>query len=61
MELQAKQVQTPCTISTSHQDELLSLARSLGAVGYRPVGVAGYNTLDGDRFASLWQKEPSAR
>jgi hypothetical protein len=39
------------------QGALLEFARSIGARGYRPAVVAGYNTLDGDRFASIWDKE----
>jgi hypothetical protein len=40
------------------QEELLDLARSMAARGYRPLAVTGYNTLDGDRFASVWAQEP---
>jgi hypothetical protein len=39
------------------QNALLEYARSMGARGYRPTVAAGYNTLDGDRFASIWEKE----
>jgi hypothetical protein len=35
----------------------LDFARSRGMMGYRPTVVAGYNTLNGDRFASIWEKE----
>jgi hypothetical protein len=38
------------------QDDFLDLARSMAVKGYRPTVVAGYNTLDGDRFASIWEK-----
>jgi hypothetical protein len=39
------------------QAELLDLARSMAARGYRPAAVTGYNTLSGDRFASVWHRE----
>jgi hypothetical protein len=39
------------------QGVFLDSARSLGARTYRPTVVSGYNTLDGDRFASIWEKE----
>src|SRR5262249_1393410 len=38
------------------QDDLLTLARGMSVRGSRPSAVAGYNPLDGDRFASIWQK-----
>ena len=43
------------------QDELLEAARAMAARGYRPKTVVGYNTSNGDRFTSIWEKEPSAR
>jgi hypothetical protein len=39
------------------QGAFLEYVRSMAARGYRPVTVTGYNTLQGDRFASIWQKE----
>src|SRR5262249_37687497 len=38
-------------------DAFLTQSRAMAARGYRPAAVAGYNTLDGDRFASIWEKE----
>jgi Polyglycine hydrolase-like, structural repeat len=39
------------------QEEFLELARAMASRGYRPVAVRGFNTLDGDRFVSIWEKE----
>lgn len=39
------------------QDTFTQTARAMAARGYRPVEVAGYNTLEGDRFASIWERE----
>jgi hypothetical protein len=40
-----------------NQAAFLDFARSMGTRGHRPTVVAGYNTLDGDQFASIWEKE----
>jgi Bacterial tandem repeat domain 1 len=39
------------------QDAFLTNARTMALRGYRPIAVSGYNTLEGDRFASVWEKE----
>ena len=39
------------------QDSFVATARAMAAAGYRPVCVAGYNTLDGDRYASIWERD----
>jgi hypothetical protein len=39
------------------QETLLSFARSMATRGYHPVQVAGCNTVAGDRFASIWEKD----
>jgi len=39
------------------RDSFVATARAMAAGGYRPVCVAGYNTLDGDRYASIWERD----
>ena len=39
------------------RDSFVSTARAMAASGYRPVCVAGYNTLNGDRYASIWERD----
>jgi hypothetical protein len=38
------------------QEGFLSYTRSMSARGYRPTSLSGYNTPDGDRFASIWER-----
>jgi hypothetical protein len=39
------------------QDAFIEQARAMAARGYRPIAVTGFNTLNGDRFVSIWEKE----
>jgi hypothetical protein len=38
------------------QGALLDTARAMSARGFRPRAVMGFNTLRGDRFASVWEQ-----
>lgn len=38
-------------------DALNALARSMRTTGYRPSYLSGYDTLDGVRYASIWEKK----
>jgi hypothetical protein len=39
------------------KEGFLEGARAMAALGYAPKTVVGYNTLQGDRFTSVWEKE----
>ena len=38
-----------------------TLARTMRFKGYRPAHLTGYNTLNGPRFATIWEKDEAGR